>query len=284
MTSSPQLAEPSVRAVLDCASSLAGRIVADGLAIAQREQSRRPEATRKAAHGDLLTSADLLVERAIAGWIRDEFHSHGVLGEEGTVVPAAGEWVWRVDPIDGTNNYAYGSPVFGTAVSLHHHDEVVVAAIAHHETVVIAQQSRSLRIVEAGAPRVPNEGERGVLPSFALWLGYGVDRLRSPLKEILAVLNGTARRTFESWAPTVDTVVYLRGGIDVVVGYRCRGEELRASLFILASAGASMKTLDGDDFHPSNPPELFLAGRPEHVARVRSALASGLASGRRKGG
>jgi myo-inositol-1(or 4)-monophosphatase len=229
--------------------------------------------TRKSAEGDLVTSADRLVEAEISGRIRRAFPDHGVFGEEGTSVPTTGEWVWRIDPIDGTNNYAYGSPVFGTAVSLHRRGETVVAAIAHHETVVVATKGERLKITELGKARPAAGGEPDVPPAVALWLGYGTNRLATPLVEILAVLNRNARRTFESWAPTADTILYLRGGVDVVVGYRCSGEELLASLFVLASDGAAMKTLSGKDFSPSSPPELFVAGRPDKVSAICREIA-----------
>jgi histidinol-phosphatase len=68
--------------------------------------------------GSLVTVADQQIEAMIRRRIRDQFPSHAILGEETGLEGDAGAPIWVVDPIDGTNNYASGIPIFGTLIGL----------------------------------------------------------------------------------------------------------------------------------------------------------------------
>jgi len=71
------------------------------------------------AHGfDPVTAADRAAEAAMRALIRTTFPGHGVIGEElGTERPDA-EFVWVLDPIDGTKSFISGMPAWGTLIAL----------------------------------------------------------------------------------------------------------------------------------------------------------------------
>jgi myo-inositol-1(or 4)-monophosphatase len=70
-------------------------------------------------HGfDPVTAADRAAERAMRALIRRTFPDHGVVGEEfGPDHPEA-EFVWVLDPIDGTKSFIAGMPAWGTLIAL----------------------------------------------------------------------------------------------------------------------------------------------------------------------
>jgi len=70
-------------------------------------------------HGfDPVTAADRAAETAMRSLIRRTFPSHGVVGEEfGPERPEA-EYVWVLDPIDGTKSFIAGMPAWGTLIAL----------------------------------------------------------------------------------------------------------------------------------------------------------------------
>lgn len=76
-----------------------------------------------------VTLADREVERALRALIHTTFPEHGIIGEEfGEDRPDA-EYVWVVDPIDGTQSFMMGRPIFGTLIALCHRDEPVLGII-----------------------------------------------------------------------------------------------------------------------------------------------------------
>ena len=67
---------------------------------------------------DPVTAADRAAEAAMRALIKRTFPEHGVVGEElGADRPDA-EYVWVLDPIDGTKSFICGLPVWGTLIAL----------------------------------------------------------------------------------------------------------------------------------------------------------------------
>jgi histidinol phosphatase-like enzyme (inositol monophosphatase family) len=67
---------------------------------------------------DPVTEADRAGEAAMRQMIKRVFPSHGILGEEYGVEGADREFVWVLDPIDGTRSFISGLPTWGTLIGL----------------------------------------------------------------------------------------------------------------------------------------------------------------------
>jgi myo-inositol-1(or 4)-monophosphatase len=61
--------------------------------------------------------------------IHQRFPTHGILGEEFGPENADAEFVWVLDPIDGTRAFAAATPLFGTLIALLHNGQPVLGAI-----------------------------------------------------------------------------------------------------------------------------------------------------------
>ncbi len=81
-----------------------------------------------------VTLADRGAEELMRGLIAKKFSAHGIIGEEfGSDRPDA-EFVWVLDPIDGTKSFITGVPLWGTLIALLHHGQPVLGAI--HQPVL----------------------------------------------------------------------------------------------------------------------------------------------------
>jgi myo-inositol-1(or 4)-monophosphatase len=67
---------------------------------------------------DPVTAADRAGESVMRALIRETFPEHGVIGEEHGDLRADAEFVWVLDPIDGTRSFILGLPVWGTLIGL----------------------------------------------------------------------------------------------------------------------------------------------------------------------
>tara|TARA_B100000989_G_C19529822_1_gene468962 strand:+ start:2125 stop:2907 length:783 start_codon:yes stop_codon:yes gene_type:complete len=65
-----------------------------------------------------VTEIDIKIEKLFRDMISKEFPDHGVLGEEFGDTNPKSEIKWIIDPLDGTNNFIAGKPLFGTLLSL----------------------------------------------------------------------------------------------------------------------------------------------------------------------
>lgn len=73
-----------------------------------------------------VTQADVECEEAIRGVILGKFPQHGFYGEETGRTQADAEYLWLVDPIDGTKNFVRQNPFFSTQIALMHHGEIIL--------------------------------------------------------------------------------------------------------------------------------------------------------------
>ncbi len=76
-----------------------------------------------------VTEIDLAVEMALRAQITENYPTHGIIGEEYDDVNPDAEFVWVLDPIDGTQSFMIGRPIFGTLISLMHQGEPVLGLI-----------------------------------------------------------------------------------------------------------------------------------------------------------
>jgi myo-inositol-1(or 4)-monophosphatase len=67
---------------------------------------------------DPVTAADRAAEAAMRALIKRTFPEHGILGEEFEAERPEAEYVWVLDPIDGTKSFICGMPAWGTLIAL----------------------------------------------------------------------------------------------------------------------------------------------------------------------
>ena len=72
----------------------------------------------KKGEKDLVTEVDLWIEQMYKKELKKAFPDFGFLAEEENFTRPEEEYYWVIDPIDGTNNYAHGYPVFCTSIAL----------------------------------------------------------------------------------------------------------------------------------------------------------------------
>ena len=73
-----------------------------------------------------VTVADRRAEEIIRGILLDAFPNHGFYGEESGKKQADADYLWLVDPIDGTKSFVGGYGMFSTQIALMHRGELVL--------------------------------------------------------------------------------------------------------------------------------------------------------------
>ncbi|KAL7537197.1 hypothetical protein ACHAXR_007651 [Thalassiosira sp. AJA248-18] len=76
-----------------------------------------------------VTLADRAAEHAMRELITEQFPDHGIIGEEYGVKDEDADWVWVLDPVDGTRSFITGKPLFGTLISLLYKGNPVIGII-----------------------------------------------------------------------------------------------------------------------------------------------------------
>jgi myo-inositol-1(or 4)-monophosphatase len=78
---------------------------------------------------NLVTEVDRRVEEYLFEAVRGEYPDHSILAEEGHEATADTDWLWVIDPLDGTNNFAHGYPMVAVSVAVQYKGKTVVGVV-----------------------------------------------------------------------------------------------------------------------------------------------------------
>ena len=200
----------------------------------------------KGRSGDLVTAADKASEKAILEVLRRHVPEHGILAEEsGKLGDSTSRYLWAIDPLDGTTNFAHQYPPFGVSIGLlidgipqvgvvfdPFHNELFRAATGLGAT----RNRQPIRVTETVELR-----------NSLLVTGFAYDRRETPDNNYaefchLTHLTQGVRR---SGSASIDLCYVSCGRLD---GYWERGLspwDLAAGVVILSEAGGKITTYDG---------------------------------------
>jgi len=112
---------------------------ADLVEFASRVASTAAADIRKAFLGDfeienkgrtnLVTEVDRRAEEYIFNAVRREYPGHSILAEEGHEASADTNWLWVIDPLDGTNNFVHGYPMVAVSAAVQYEGKTVVGVV-----------------------------------------------------------------------------------------------------------------------------------------------------------
>jgi len=105
----------------------AGEVI---LPVFRSEMAVSSKTAKADGYFDPVTDADRNAELAMRALINEQFPDHGILGEEFGPENADAEYVWVLDPIDGTRAFISGLPLWGVLIGLRHRAEPAVGMLA----------------------------------------------------------------------------------------------------------------------------------------------------------
>ena len=199
------------------------------------------------SHGgrfDPVTAADRAAEGAMRELIRRTFPEHGVVGEELGSERTDAEYVWVLDPIDGTKSFISGMPAWGTLIALTRFGEPVYGMMCQPFT-------RERFTGDRGAARYRGPGgNRDLRVRHCASLPEAVLFTTSPL-----LMNEGDRATFARVESTVrlsryggDCYAYCMlaaGHIDLVIETELKAHDVIPLIPIILGAGGLITSWEG---------------------------------------
>lgn len=242
-----QSAEPSDRGLLEVALEAA----AAGAEVL-REQFRSSSLhVRAKGRNDLVSSADHAAEAAVARVIRGHLPDAVFLGEESGRSGARGDGLeWIVDPLDGTNNFLQGLPIFCTSVACCRRGKPLAGVVQEPLTGTVYSAARG-----GGAWRRTASGEeerlqvttRSGLDGAFLATGFPF-RAHAALDLYLAAFREVfleARSVRRCGAAALDLAHTAAGIYDGFFEFRLSPWDVAAGTLLVEEAGGKVSDLDG---------------------------------------
>jgi len=210
-----------------------------------REQFRNGAVDAEFGTDDVKARADREAESRVCTVIEEAFPTHAIHGEEFGLNGAESEYLWVVDPLDGTNNFASGIPMFATAVAVVHDGEPVVSVIYEPLTESLYTAIKGHGATYNGEPFTASSAlpiEHATV-SFVLGIDAVRDASLTHTAELLETeFRSSCKRVLQSWAPCVDWGLVSRGSIDGIVCFYPDIYEQHAGALLAAEAGIHATT------------------------------------------
>jgi myo-inositol-1(or 4)-monophosphatase len=118
---------------LDAVLEDAVEIVKAAAEIAKAGFGSSPVIQRK-PQSDIVTEADKSVEKHIISSLQERYAHHGFLSEEAGEISCDAEYVWVLDPIDGTKYYARGIPLYSISLALQKQGKLILGIVLNPQT------------------------------------------------------------------------------------------------------------------------------------------------------
>jgi myo-inositol-1(or 4)-monophosphatase len=221
----------------------------------------------KGTNGDVVTLVDHEAERRIIAAIRGAFPNHAILGEEsGAIGPTDAPVRWLVDPLDGTNNYVMGLPMFGVCITACAGNEPLVAVV--HESVrgITTSAIRGRGAYRNGKRITLGEMVPLERATISWTQGYGVRHDDAFRAHAIGVLEPNVKRLLRTWSPSVDWGLIAAGHVGAFVAYPNERWDLVGGAMIVQEAGGVVY------WAPDATLDFVIAGHPGTVAEVRRRL------------
>jgi myo-inositol-1(or 4)-monophosphatase len=220
------------------------------------EAALRAGAIQKAKYGqvleirhkgeiDLQTEVDRACEDAILETIRAHFPDHDIITEETDLTRRGSRFLWFVDPLDGTTNFAHGYPFFCSSIALTIDGEVVAGAVYDpiKEELFTGERGGGAHL---NGKRLQVSASSTLINSLLL-TGFPYD-LREDLAFTLRLFNrlmGHARAIRRDGAAALDLAYVAAGRADAFWEERLHTWDVLAGLLFIEEAGGKTSRFDG---------------------------------------
>jgi myo-inositol-1(or 4)-monophosphatase len=223
---------------------------AGSLLLAGLEQ--RPAIELKSAY-EVVTEIDRASERLIVEALTGRFPDHAILAEEGGGVMRDSDYIWIVDPLDGTNNFAHGFPFFAVSIALLHHNELYAGVVYDPLRDELFSALQGAGAWRNGRPMRVSATQQ--LAAALLSTGFPYDYATAErnnanhFDRLQACTQGIRR----AGAASLDLAYVAAGRLDAHWEIGLKPWDSAAAALMVAEAGGRLTDARGADWHPWSP-------------------------------
>lgn len=229
----------------------------------------RPDlAVEVKADRTIVTAADRGAEQLMRTMITQRFPAHGILGEEFGAERTDAEYVWVLDPVDGTISFAAGVPLFGTLIALQHRGEPVLGII--HQPVLGQLVIGDGTSTTCNARPVRCTTTTDIADALVLTTDL-TNVLRHQGSSAAGMQELMQRaKTFRGWGDCYGYLLVALGAADVMADPVMNPWDIAALIPVIRGAGGVITDWQGRS--PVNATSIVAAATPELHAAVIATL------------
>lgn len=215
----------------------------------QLERRRAGIHVEEKGAADITTDVDRACEDCVVGLVRERFPSHAVLAEEGTDAKGASGFLWIIDPLDGTKNYAHGYARSCVSIAVARDGQVVVGVVYNPAADELFAASlgdgASMNGAAIHVSQTPKLSRAMVASALAYDPTPGVRRADRAQLERLARVLAAAEAVRSDGCCALDLCDVARGRFDAYFEQGLKAWDTAAGALIVREAGGTVCTFTG---------------------------------------
>lgn len=197
---------------------------------------------------DLVTATDRQAEELIKGQIHRHFPDHQILAEESGKTTAISDYLWIIDPLDGTTNFVHNYPSYTVSIALHYREQpllgVVIGLPAGDEYIAVKGQGATVNSEPISVSPTADLSKALLVTGFGYEHGQRWAANMRLFKELTDVTQGVRRLG----AASVDLCHVACGKVDGFWEFDLHPWDTAAGLLILTEAGGKITDMSGEEY------------------------------------
>jgi len=230
----------------------------------------------KKSHADFVSEVDHVAEQTIIQTLLEAYPDHSILAEE-SGTQGESDYLWIIDPLDGTTNFLHGLPQFAVSIALQHKGIITQA-------VVYSPTSNELFTATRGRGAFLNDKRLRVtrrvqLSDSLIGTGFPYSRFEH-LDAYMAILKDLMQKTSGLRRPgsaALDLAWTAAGRYDGFFETGLKPWDIAAGCLLVTEAGGMVSDLSGNDNYLET--GHLCAGNPEIHAQLLQVFAPHLTAG-----
>jgi myo-inositol-1(or 4)-monophosphatase len=225
---------------------------------------------RAKSANDFVSEVDHEAERAIVDMLHAAYPDHAILAEEGGA-SGRSDYVWIIDPLDGTTNFLHGFPQFAVSIALTHRGVL-------NQAVIYDPTRNDLFTASRGRGAFLNEtrirvSRRARLSDALVGTGFPfrqftqIDPYLAILREALQKTRGVRR----AGAASLDLAYVAAGRLDAFWEFGLAPWDIAAGALMVLEAGGLVGDLEGNEKYMDS--GNVCAGNPKVFAQLVQLMA-----------
>ena len=194
---------------------------------------------------NMVTEMDHLSEKIIVSSLLGTFPGHGILAEEGSAVESNSGFLWVIDPLDGTTNYAHGYPAYSVSIGLEREGHAVLGVVYDPMREELFTAIKDAGAFLNGMP-ISVSGNDALIRSL-LATGFPYDRTTSRENnlDLFSALIMAAQEVRRSGSASLDLCAVAAGRLDGYWELKLHPWDVAAGSLIVREAGGIVSDFTG---------------------------------------
>ncbi len=201
----------------------------------------------KTGENNLVTEIDKKAEQTIIEFIQKKYPSHGILSEERGELKKDSEYLWVIDPLDGTTNFAHGLPIFSVSIGLQENNKTIAGVVYDVMRDVIYTAEIDKGSFANG--RKLYKSQRDKLSHSMLVTGFPYNIKENPEKafERFETMTRSSRAVRRLGSAAIDFCYVAAGVFEGFWEVHLHPWDICAGKLIVEEAGGKVTDFDGSD-------------------------------------